>query len=211
MAVRARGAGDAAKDRSIQRVECFESRSCVVRDACCRPRAASLVAALLSRFAGVGVVVAWCVLVRVLAPTSSSPSALRASPASRVCSVCLLPVPVVSAGAASRHRRRCAYSPVCRGRIPLVPFGHSQHVAAEHEIRDQLIAAHGIDTRSGRVDERACFAALSSPCGRWWRGARRRIMSGVGMGLLSSRIRGGATANRYEGPVRCGSHRTSET
>lgn len=41
MAVRARGAGDAAKDRSTQRVECFEPRSCVVRDACCRPRAAS--------------------------------------------------------------------------------------------------------------------------------------------------------------------------
>ena len=135
-------------DASALRAERYEPRS-GLGGACCRPRAArrtklrfpsrsvrnlrlrsdSVVAYGSSpRFMGVGVVIAWCVLFRVLAPTSSSPSSLRSFPASRalqiagyLCSWCLLaPLRVTVV--------RCRSSPVAA--LPLVRFGHSQHVAA---------------------------------------------------------------------------------
>ena len=59
-------------------------------------------------------------------------------------------VSVVFAGAASRHRRRCASSPVGRGRPPSRTLRVLTTRGSRTRIPTNLIAADGIDTRSGR-------------------------------------------------------------
>ena len=166
---------------------------------------------LLPRFAGVGVVFAWCVLFRVLAPTSSSPSSLRSSPTSPALQIagylfpwCLLAPLRVTVVAALPPRSAA-------GGLPLVPFGYSQHVAAEHEFQrtsSQLTVSIRV---RGAVDERACLAALSPTCGRRWRGDRGGLRS-VAVRVRKRHAFGkNAGRNRHEKPEYRGSWIISRT
>ena len=137
-----RGAGDAATKRSALCAECFEPRSCVVRDACCRPRAARKES---FAFSAIG----------------SKPAGLLRLPAPRalqiagyLCSFRLLAPLRVTVVAALPPRSAA-------GGLPLAPFGYSQHVVASAR-KFQVTSCHGMGSSCRRGGVVPMAASLRS-------------------------------------------------